>query len=331
MCGWRATEAALVACLALGSPLRAGSQTTTERARRYTGWLLAANVDSLWPVLSPGMRELANGRDGLVAFAKSIQEDAGRPTAVLTEFVVPVGPYQQYTERAQFDRAATVMVIQWSLDSNGTVAGALVRPEQPPAPSAYLDYRTKTPLRLPFDGRWLVAWGGRSTTENQHAIAADQRYAYDLLVLDGDRTHRGAGARNDDYFCWGRPVLAPGAGTVAMARDETADNVPGIMNAASPPGNYVLIDHENGEYSLVAHLQHGSVRVHAGERVTAGQPLGLCGNSGNASEPHVHYHLQTGATFGAGVGLPAQFLRYRADGVLVERGEPRRGQLIERE
>src|SRR6266480_3738976 len=188
MCGWRATEAALVACLALGSPLRAGSQTTTERARRYTSWLLDANVDSLWPVLSPGMRELANGRDGLVAFAKSIQEDAGRPTAVLTEFVVPVGPYQQYTERAQFDRAATVMVIQWSLDSNGTVAGALVRPEQPPAPSAYLDYRTKTPLRLPFDGRWLVAWGGRSTTENQHAIAADQRYAYDLLVLDGDRT-----------------------------------------------------------------------------------------------------------------------------------------------
>src|SRR5256884_9237359 len=115
-----------------------------------------------------------------------------------------------------------------SLDSTGPAAGGLVRREQPPVPSAYLDYRTKTPLRLPFDGRWLVAWGGRSTTENQHAIAADQRYAYDLLVLDGHRTHRGAGARNEDYFCWGRPVLAPGAGTVAMARDETADNVPGI-------------------------------------------------------------------------------------------------------
>jgi len=331
MCGWRSTRAALVTGLILAGPLRAVSQTVTERARRYTGWLLTANVDSLWPVLSQEMREAANGRDGLVAFAKSIQQDAGRPTAVLTEFVVPVGPYQQYTERAQFDRTATVMVIQWSLDSNGIVSGALVRPEQPPVSSAYLDYRTKTPLRLPFDGRWLVLWGGRSTTENQHAIAPDQRYAYDLLVLDGGRTHRGAGARNEDYFCWGHPVLAPGTGTVAVARDETADNVPGIMNPASPPGNYVMIDHGNGEYSLVAHLQHGSVRVHAGERVTAGQLLGLCGNSGNASEPHVHYHLQTGSTFGAGQGLPAQFLRYRADGVQVERGEPRRGQVVEPE
>ncbi len=77
MSGWRVTRAVLVACLALASSVRAGSQTTTERARRYTGWLLAANVDSLWPVLSPGMREAANGRDGLVAFAKSIQKDAG--------------------------------------------------------------------------------------------------------------------------------------------------------------------------------------------------------------------------------------------------------------
>src|SRR2546423_15011818 len=118
MCGWRATRAALVTGLVLAAPLRAVSQTVTEPARRYTGWLLTANVDSLWPVLSQEMREAANGRDGLVAFAKSIQQDAGRPTAVLTEFAVPLGPCQQYTERGPFDRPATGMGTQRSLGSN---------------------------------------------------------------------------------------------------------------------------------------------------------------------------------------------------------------------
>lgn len=204
MCGSRAIRAAFVICLMLAGPPRAGSQTVTERARRYTGWLLTASIDSLWPMLSPAMRNVFKGRDGLVAFSKSIQDEAGRPTAVLTEFVVPLGAYQQYTERARFDRTAGVVVIQWSLDSSGVVVGALVQPEQAAAPSAYLDYHTKTPLRLPFDGRWFVMWGGRSTTENQHAVAPDQRYAYDLLVLEAGRTHRGPGARNEDYFCWGR-------------------------------------------------------------------------------------------------------------------------------
>lgn len=60
----------------------------------------------------------------------------------------------------------------------------------------------------------------------------------------------------------------------------------------------------------------------------AGQTLGLCGNSGNSSEPHLHYHLQNTGIFFDGDGLPAQFLNYVADGKAVERGEPRKGQQV---
>lgn len=56
--------------------------------------------------------------------------------------------------------------------------------------------------------------------------------------------------------------------------------------------------------------------------------LDASGNSGNTSEPHLHYHLQTTERFGGGEGLPAQFLDYFADGKKVERGEPRRGQTV---
>jgi murein DD-endopeptidase MepM/ murein hydrolase activator NlpD len=100
------------------------------------------------------------------------------------------------------------------------------------------------------------------------------------------------------------------------------------MNPDQPLGNYVVIDHQNGEYSFLAHLKQGSVAVQVGVRVEPGDLLGLCGNSGNSSEPHLHYHLQNAPGFPGGQGLPAQFQSYTADGVMVERGEPVRGQVV---
>jgi murein DD-endopeptidase MepM/ murein hydrolase activator NlpD len=94
------------------------------------------------------------------------------------------------------------------------------------------------------------------------------------------------------------------------------------------PGNHVVIDHGRGERSLIAHFRQGTLRVREGQKVQQGQVLGLCGNSGNSSQPHVHYHLQTGKRFGEGLGLPAFFNGYEADGQRVERGEPQRGQVV---
>ncbi|MBW7945575.1 MAG: peptidoglycan DD-metalloendopeptidase family protein, partial [Sphingomonadaceae bacterium] len=66
-----------------------------------------------------------------------------------------------------------------------------------------------------------------------------------------------------------------------------------------------------------------------GDTVKAGQTLGLCGNSGRTSEPHIHFHLQTGATFAdAGTGLPANFHDMLVDGRPARDGEPVRGQAI---
>ena len=73
-----------------------------------------------------------------------------------------------------------------------------------------------------------------------------------------------------------------------------------------------------------------SVRVKPDQLVAEGDTLGLCGNSGNSSEPHLHYHLQNGPAFGAADGLPAFFNDYVADDKPVARGEPVRGQAIRR-
>ncbi|WP_092891398.1 M23 family metallopeptidase [Roseicitreum antarcticum] len=82
-------------------------------------------------------------------------------------------------------------------------------------------------------------------------------------------------------------------------------------------------------WRFLAHLQRGSLAVAKGGSVTTGQQIGQCGNSGNTSETHLHFHMQTSLMLGQGEGLPAQFRNYLANGVLIDRGEPTEGETIE--
>lgn len=196
------------------------------------------------------------------------------------------------------------------------------------APTLFAAYQTKTRLRLPFEGEWYVYWGGRSLARNKHAVASDQRFAYDFLIVKGRHSFAGTGERNEDYFCFGLPVVSPAPGVVARAIDGLPDNVPGEMNVEHPIGNHIILDHGNGEFSFLAHLKGGSLQVHAQERVASGAVVGHCGNSGNSSEPHLHFHLQnTGLPF-RGEALPAFFCHYLWKGKIIARGEPIAGQTI---
>lgn len=240
-----------------------------------------------------------------------------------------------YDRFARFSRAPVVFQVRMSVDAEGRIAGFAIRPSRDdnpapqPAASRFLNYATKTVLRLPFEGDWYVFWGGRTLEQNYHAAVQNQRFAYDFVVSRDGVSHGGDGRKVEDYYCWNRPILAPAAGTVVEAVDGLPDNVPGEMDRAHPAGNHVILDHGNGEYSLLAHLRSGSVAVRQGARVAAGARLGACGNSGNTSEPHLHYHLQNAAAFGPDAeGLPAQFSGYTADGRRVARGEPVKGQTV---
>jgi murein DD-endopeptidase MepM/ murein hydrolase activator NlpD len=56
-------------------------------------------------------------------------------------------------------------------------------------------------------------------------------------------------------------------------------------------GNHVILDLGGGRYAFYAHLRPGTLRVRTGDLVRRGQVLGLVGNSGNSTEPHLHFHL----------------------------------------
>ena len=192
-----------------------------------------------------------------------------------------------------------------ALDEHDKIAGLTFLPPTPPIP---VPDRLRTSFRLPFDGQWLVFWGGESKELNHHHDSASQRFAFDFLIVDeSGRTHQGKGKENKDYFAFGQPVLAPADGVVTDVITGVRDNTPGYMNPTFAGGNAVILMHCENEVSVLAHFQQGSIRVKCGDKVKRGQVLGLCGNSGNSSEPHVHFHVQNTSITQDATGLRCVF------------------------
>jgi len=198
------------------------------------------------------------------------------------------------------------------LNESGEIMNSEVR-------TRLITYEPKTELVLPFRGAWYAVHAYDMLSS--HRFSLSQRFAIDFLKVDvHGRTFRRDGLRCEDYYAFGQPILAPGDGVVADMANDVDENIP-----KKPPseedfrdnpyralGNFVLIDHENGEYSLLAHLRKGSVRVRRGERVKKGQLIAECGYSGNATEPGLHYHLMAGPDPFTSSGLPCIFTKFES-------------------
>jgi murein DD-endopeptidase MepM/ murein hydrolase activator NlpD len=290
---------ALLGLLVCASVAHAQPDSATTWGRRYTDLYFDDHLSEIFAHFTPTMRAALDS----AKFAESreqIRAQLGRKKYVVNEAESHLAPYTIYDQLIIVETINQPIIVRWTFDSAGGIAGFFVRPSPvAEAASGFLDYKTKTVLRLPFTGEWLVLWGGRTLAQNRHASSPDQRFAYDFAVKDGS--------------CSGRPVLAPGAGTVVDVVDSVADT--------AQLGSYVVIDHGNGEFSFLAHLQHGSVAVTRAQHVKPGEPVGLCGT-------HLHYHMQSTPSFMVGAGMPAQFQHYVADGAPVDRGEPVRGQSV---
>ena len=193
-------------------------------------------------------------------------------------------------------------------------------------PSSYDKKPSRVPFRLPLDGLVTVAWGGSTPADNYHVIAPDQRWAYDLVVTREGVTHHGEGRSLDDYYIYGRPALAAAGGTVVgVVNDQPESEIGATVKVKNAGGNQLVIEVAEKEFLFTCHLQPGSVRVKPGDRVAAGDEVGLVGNSGNSSEPHIHIHLQDSPKDHQGEGIPMYFHGYRLGDSVIERGIPTGG------
>lgn len=321
----------LLVLLVLCTPAFAQTNTNwMETGRKYTNLFYDGKSNEIWLHLSPQMKNIFGYADAILGMHLENAGEWGAETKVIDEQVTALGESISYRREVMYQRVPTPMIIEWIFDSQGTVIGFSVRGAEA-APSSSLGYKDKASLRLPFKGDWLVLGGGRSSIQNQHAVSVDQRFAYDITAIKNGKTFSGNGSRPGQHYCFGRPIYAPGAGTIVEAKDGIPDNMIGAPFASPPEGNHVIIDHGNSEYSVLAHLKLGSVKVKAGDKVKSDTMIGRCGNSGNAETPHLHIHLQNTPILFNGEGLPMQFHDYLADKKLVSSGEPERGQTIRNE
>jgi hypothetical protein len=185
--------------------------------------------------------------------------------------------------------------------------------------------------RAPFDGDWLISWGGENAKDNHHIGSPPQDRALDIRKIipgSGNQTCQGDPRKNESYGCWAQPIYAPIDGVVAVAVDGVPDNPPGELNRPSAMGNYMMLKSPDGFVVVLAHFKQGSVARKPGELIRAGDFLALCGNSGNSTEPHLHMHAQSGISMAQSVAMRMVFPSITVNGVTREKYSPKRGDVI---
>lgn len=184
------------------------------------------------------------------------------------------------------------------------------------------------PLHLPFFGEWVVSQGQGGA----HTHKGEWSEAYDFEMLDSELcTHAAPGTEKEQYYCFGKPVLAPADGMVEDVQASVEDNAVGEVNLVQNWGNSVVIKHAPGLYSQLSHLKRNSVKVRPGEHVRRGDLLALCGSSGRSPVPHLHFQLQSTPYLGSGTlryPLAHYMVRHNARWQLRSFSYPREGQCV---
>lgn len=143
-------------------------------------------------------------------------------------------------------------------------------------------------------GKYYVLQGGSSTITNPFHASGGSRLAFDIVKLNGlgNRADGIAPRSLAAYEIFGERIYSPCAGTILFTQDGVPDNA-GRPDAEHPAGNHLVMKCADTELFL-AHLKRGTIKVKAGQVVSAGELLGNVGNSGNTLEPHLHISAKMG-------------------------------------
>jgi hypothetical protein len=180
-------------------------------------------------------------------------------------------------------------------------------------------------IQSPVRGdHWLALNGPSNTSIHRRAILVvygqpyvGQRYAIDWVQVDEHgATHHGDKSENRNYYCYNQPIHAVAAGKIVEVHDGVPLNVPNSGKLAtqitwdSLPGNHIIEDLGGGHFAAYAHLVPGSIKVKQGDRVHAGEVIAHLGNTGNSSEPHLHFQLCDAPSFIKSEGLPFAIAKF---------------------
>ncbi|MFN4256943.1 MAG: peptidoglycan DD-metalloendopeptidase family protein [Saprospiraceae bacterium] len=233
---------------------------------------------------------------GSVEFAYT-QNGTQKKHTVEVEQTIPAGMGLAVQNGRDYHKIGDVIYIDAPIPTNITISIGFAYPTQ--------DY-SRTMTLVPYDQAFELPFKAYDLGQNELWESASthgggsQVFGYDMGV---EGWTNGAwskykpgktGTANEDYRCWGKPIYAMADGIVVDSRNTIADNAtPGVKDTVNSWGNFFLIEHGDLR-AAYCHFQMGSLNpalMAAGTVIKKGDFLGLTGNSGNSTGPHLHMHL----------------------------------------
>jgi murein DD-endopeptidase MepM/ murein hydrolase activator NlpD len=175
--------------------------------------------------------------------------------------------------------------------------------------------------RYRFDCEWTI---GSIDAAHDEDLLYRLPYAtgksYYVLQGYGSRlSHTGREQYTVDFnMREGTPIHAARGGIVAKTEESHSKGC--WKDGCGKFANYIVILHDDWTTGEYYHLQKDGVTVEVGDRVVAGQMIGLSGNTGNSTMPHLHFGVYRAAAWGKYQSIPVQFSSI--DGIVRK---PRRG------
>jgi hypothetical protein len=159
---------------------------------------------------------------------------------------------------------------------------------------------------------------------------AIEMFAVDWIRVVGDTFFTGDGSQLTDYFGFGEKIHAAADGRVVSVRENRPEAPLNLSQFGNPTvtepshlaGNHAVIKIGPGRYAAYAHMQPGSIRVKPGDEVRAGEVIGLLGNTGNSTAPHLHFGIQDAPNMLGSNGLPFVIDRLHFAGSADFPGDP---------
>jgi murein DD-endopeptidase MepM/ murein hydrolase activator NlpD len=279
-----------------GQTEKAISKTVAENFEKYYN---SDSFEAIYDMYDSEMQK-ALPLDKTIDFLTGLKTQVGKITK--REFVKYEQTYASY--KTNFERA--LFAVNISIDNNSKINGLFVKPfKESNLPKIE---RNSTKLKLPFKGEWTVVWGGDTKELNYHVESEAQKNAFDIVITDTKgNSYKTDGKTNEDYYAFGKELIAPCDGEIVLVVDGVKDNKPAELNPIYIPGNTVIIKTAKNEYLFFAHFKQNSIKVKQGQKIKQGQLLGLCGNSGNSSEAHLHFHIQNVENMVSATGIKCYF------------------------
>lgn len=279
------------------------------------------SYEDIFNMFDASMKTALPLEKALQFFQQNVNDSSGK----IVNMVFYKTKQNAHIYKTTFEKAILDILI--SLDENNGINRLYIVPHKPEDTLPVLK-RNITKMILPFNEEWNVIWGGTNVEDNYHVEYKNQKYAYDLLILKDEKSYIGDATINEDYFVFGKEIIAPCDAKVVRVINGVHDNIPGDKNPLQVTGNTIILKTINNEYILFAHLKEESIRVKKGQIVKQGDVLGQCGNSGNSTEPHLHLSLQNVENMNIATGAQLFFEKIKVNGEIKEDYLPVKGEKI---